>query len=165
MVLVAAGAQTLALLEQEVDDERHERPGDGSDDGDPEQHEQPADDEAAERGDVARIALSEDGEDRPVEGLPEPFDGRAHAVVPRLLDERDEECRDADEDRRALGEAQEEAPIDRAGNASRVPRDPSNDRGGDERGEWIEASDHGRLGPPSAPPDAAMSRPRDRTPR
>ncbi len=144
VVLVSGGAQSLALLEQEVDDERHEGPRDGSDDRDSEQDEQPAHDEAARACHEAGIALAEDREDGPVEGLPEPFDGGAGPLGPGLLDERHEEGRDGDEDRRAFCQAEEEAPVDGTRDPLGMPRDAPHDRRGQERVERIEATiEHG----------------------
>ena len=108
VILVARCAQSLALLEQEVDDERDERPGERADDRDPEQAEEPADDPADRARHVRRVALAEDRLDPPV-------DRRAERVErQRLLDDRDQRSGDQDEDERAAEELGEEAPVDRA---------------------------------------------------
>jgi hypothetical protein len=52
VVAVSRCSHALPLLEKVVDHEAHQRPGDGRDDGDPEEHEQPRHDVAEGRLDV-----------------------------------------------------------------------------------------------------------------
>ena len=106
VVRVARRTQALALLEQEVDDERDERAGEGPDDRDPEEAEEPADDPADRARDVGRVALAEDRLDAPVERRAERPERQ------RLLDERDDRCGDQDEGERPEQELAEEPPVD-----------------------------------------------------
>ena len=90
VVPVAGGTQTLALLEQEIDDHRDERAGDHAEHGDPEQDKQPADHPPARRGHEVGVALTEDRGDPPVERVEQRLERL------RLLEQGDQDRRDGD---------------------------------------------------------------------
>src|SRR5947207_5539165 len=135
MLTEAGGSHSLALLQQKVDDEPHDRAGDGTDDGDPEQDEQPRDQEPARRRHVRAVALAQDGGQRPIEGLAKSSKGLG------LLEHGDRQGGDGHETDEAAGQRHEEMAIHRAGHPVRVEPQPPEQRDVE---EGFQPGGHGR---------------------
>ena len=122
VVAISGCTQTLALLQKEVDDGGDEGPGDRPEHRDAEEDEEPADDAPAGRSDEARLALTEDRGEAPVERIPERADGD------RPLEERDEDRGDRHHGHDPLEQREEEPSIELTAEAFYMPRDAPDDR-------------------------------------
>ena len=90
----------------------------------------------AGRRDEGRVALAEHGRDPPVERVEDRLER------PRLLDERDEHRGDEHERDDALGEREEEPPVELTADAPDVPRDAADERRDEDRQGQRRTSKH-----------------------